>query len=311
MKAIKKNRFYISILFLLACLYFVAGPGPSGWLHAAEKSNPGDTVIAQAGNWKLTYDDIKRIVSYYPKSQQEELLRNPRNVITLVRRLVQAKVLSDKAYSEGFNNRPDIKEQLELFTRDKLASAYVREKVLKGIKVTDQDLRLYYRSHKDKYRLPPMVKVRHILIRLPKNAKAVEVKQARKRIKDILTQLKKGEKFDVLAGMYSEDPGSREKGGELGWLPRNALDPSFAKAAFSAKIGKLVGPVRSAFGLHILEVEARRPAKQLPFDKVKEQVKADLLKELRTAKVRNFINDQMTSEKARINKEELIKLLMK
>lgn len=309
MNTIKKNRLYLLLSFLFACLYLAATP--PGWVNAAEESNPDSIVIAQAGNWKLTYGDIKRIVSYYPKSQQKELLQNPRNMITLVRRLIQAKVLSDKAYSEGFDKRPDIKEQLELFTRDKLATAYVQEKVVKGIKVTDKDLRLYYRSHKDKYRLPPMVKVRHILIRLPKRPKPEQVNEAKKRIKDILAQLKNGKKFEVLAGMYSEDPGSREKGGELGWLPKSALDPSFARAAFSARVGKLVGPVRSAFGLHIIQVEAKKPGKQLPFDEVKERVRTDLFKELRRAKVRSFISDQMASEKARIDREELVKLLMK
>ncbi len=308
MNIIKKNRLHLLLLFLFACLYLVATP--PNWVNAAEESNPDSTIIAQAGDWKLTYGDIKRIVGYYPKSQQKELMANPRQMVTLVQRLVQAKVLSDKAYSEGFENRPDIKEQLELFTRDKLASAFVREKVVKNIKITDQDLRLYYRSHREKYQLPPMVKVRHILIRLPKRPSPEEVKQAKKRIKDILAQLRKGGKFDALAGMYSEDPGSRGKGGELGWLPKSALDPSFAKAAFSARIGKLVGPVRSAFGLHIIQVEARKPGRQLPFNKVKERVRADLFKELQAARVSNFIDDQLASEKARIDREALIKLLM-
>ena len=280
--------------------------------HADDASLPDDqTPIVETDNWVLTFGDIKRIISYYPKEQQEQLLANPKNVVNLAERLLQAKVLSDKAYKEGFDARPDIKEQLDLFLRDRLATAYLREKIINSIDITEDDLKQYYRAHKEKYQLKPRAKVRHILIRLSRKPKPSEIKEAEQRIKDILDKLHQGESFDVLAKMYSEDPGSRAMGGDLGWVAKDKLDPSFAKAVFSAKLNKPVGPVRSAFGLHIIEVEARKEKEQLPFEQVKDKVKADLLKEMKAAKIHQFMQSEMEKANAKVNREKLIELLLK
>ena len=279
---------------------------------AEDTSLPDDQIpIVETNKWVLTFGDIKRIISYYPKEQREQLLANPKNIVNLAERLLQAKVLSDEAYKEGFDSRPDIKEQLDLFVRDRLATAYLREKVINSIDITDQDVAEYYRAHKEKYQLKPRAKVRHILIRLPKNPKQSEIKQAEQRIKDILAKLDQGESFDVLARMYSEDPGSRDKGGDLGWIIEDQVDPSFAKAVFSAKLNKPVGPVRSAFGLHIIKVEARKEKEQLPLDRVKEQVRAELFDKIKAAKIHQFMQSEMEKANAKVNREKLIELLLK
>ena len=120
-------------------------------VHAEDTSLPDDQIpIVETNKWVLTFADIKRIVSYYPKEQREQLLANPKNIVNLAERLLQAKVLSDEAYKEGFDSRPDIKEQLDLFVRDRLATAYLREKVINSIDITDDDVAEYYRAHKEK-----------------------------------------------------------------------------------------------------------------------------------------------------------------
>lgn len=267
-----------------------------------------ETVICRAGDWKLTFADLERIVNYYPPDKKAVILQDPKKLMTLARRLTQAKVLSDKAYADGLNNRPDIREQLKITEQDKLALAYVQEKVVKGLSVSDEDVRLYYRSHKDDYKVPAQVRVRHILLRLQKNADKEMVRQTRQRAEDILKKVKAGEDFAVLAAALSEDPGSRDRGGDLGWVVRSKLDPAFAKAAFATKKGQISGPVRSAYGFHILKVEDRRPARQLPYKAVAERIRKELMSRLKESKVHEFIEAAMKEAGATIYNERILDL---
>ena len=100
----------------------------------------------------------------------------------------------------------------------------------------------YYDQHRDEYRVPEQVNVRHILIKTPLpgpdgkvDAKGDE--DARKKADDVLKQLKAGGKFDDLAKKYSEDPGSGKNGGSLGWIGRGRTVPEVEKAAFSLAKG--------------------------------------------------------------------------
>jgi len=273
-----------------------------------QESQKAKAVISQAGDWKLTFADLERIVSYYPEEKRALILQDPKKLMTLARRLTQAKVLSDKAYAEGFYECPDIREQLKINEQDKLSLAYVQEKVVKDLSVSDEDVRLYYRSHKDDYKVPAQVKVRHILLRLRKNADKEVVQQTRQRTEDILKKAKAGEDFAVLAAAFSEDPGSRDRGGDLGWVVRSKLDPAFAKAAFAAKKGQYTGPVRSAYGFHLLKVEDLRPARQLPYEAVTESIRKKLMSQLKESKVHEFMEAAMKEAGATINNERILDL---
>lgn len=276
-----------------------------------QESQKSEAVICQAGDWKLTFADLERIVSYYPEEQKAIILQDPKKLMTLARRLTQAKVLSDKAYTEGLHERPDIREQLKINEQNKLSLAYVQEKALKDLSVSDEDVRLYYQAHKDDYKVPAQVKVRHILLRLPKDADEELVKQTRQRMEDILKRVNAGEDFAVLAAAFSEDPVSRNRGGDLGWVVRSKLDPVFAKAAFATKKGQVAGPVRSAYGFHLLKVEDRRPARQLPYDAVAERIRKELINQLKESKVHEFIEAAMKEAGATIDNELILDLAVK
>ena len=97
-----------------------------------------------------------------------------------------------------------------------------------------EDLQSYYDQHRDEYRVPEQVNVRHILIKTPLpgpdgkvDPKGVE--EARKKAEDVLKQLKAGGNFDDLAKKYSEDPGSGKNGGSLGWIGKGRTVPEFEK----------------------------------------------------------------------------------
>lgn len=144
------------------------------------------------------------------------------------------------------------------------------------VKVSDQDLQSYYDAHKAEFAQEEQVKARHILVMV--NDKRNDA-QAQARVEEARKKLAGGADFAAVAREYSDDTASKDQGGDLGWFGRNKMVKEFEDAAFGAPVGKVVGPVKSSFGYHLIEVTDKRPAGQQPFDAVKEQIRARLTAE--------------------------------
>ncbi|HEU5022121.1 MAG TPA: peptidyl-prolyl cis-trans isomerase [Bryobacteraceae bacterium] len=160
-------------------------------------------------------------------------------------------------------------------------------KIGAGIQITDAQLQKAYRDQQSNFQLPERVQARHILLKSDaSNDAAVKAKA-----EDILKQIRGGADFAKLATEKSEDPGSAQKGGELGWIVRGQTVPEFEKAAFSLKPGETSGLVKTEYGYHIIQVEAHEQAHLQPFDEVKTQLAAQLQKEA-AAQLMQKLTDQ-------------------
>jgi peptidyl-prolyl cis-trans isomerase C len=173
--------------------------------------------------------------------------------------LVTAVLIEQEATKKGLDKNPDVQAELEMARQSVIFRAYVQD-YMKNNPVTDAEIKAEY----DKYKATQADKeynVRHILVKDEKTAK------------DIIEQLKKGAKFDKLAEKYSVDPGSKAKGGELGWnAPGNFVKP-FAEAMTKLDKGQMSKePVQSDFGFHIIKLDDVRSAKVPSFDEVKPQI---------------------------------------
>ncbi|HUL42735.1 MAG TPA: peptidylprolyl isomerase [Bacteroidota bacterium] len=93
----------------------------------------------------------------------------------------------------------------------------------------------------------------HILINIENNDSARALQLAR----DVLAQAKNGKDFATLAMQYSKDPGTAQRGGDLGWFGKGRMVKPFEDAAFKARVGQIVGPIRTTFGYHIIKIIAR------------------------------------------------------
>jgi peptidyl-prolyl cis-trans isomerase D len=153
-----------------------------------------------------------------------------------------------------------------------------------GSGVSQAELESYYKQHVNEYRVPESVTVRHILIKTPAPGPDGKVDQksvdtAKAKAEDVLKQLKAGAKFDDLAKKYSDDPGSKDKGGVIGPIQKGQTVPEFEQAAFGAQKGQTVGPIRSSFGFHIIHVEDKTEAHTKSLDEVKSQIEPILAKQ--------------------------------
>lgn len=158
------------------------------------------------------------------------------------------------------------------------------DKVAAAVPVNDAELRKEYNSNQDKYRVPERVKVRHILIKSDSSNDAA----AKAKAESILKLLQSGGDFAKLAKDNSQDPGSAQNGGELGWIVKGQTVPEFEKAAFSLQPGQTSGLIKTMYGYHILQVEAHEDAHLQPFDEVKAQLEADYRKRAASQQMQNL-----------------------
>lgn len=197
----------------------------------------------------------------------------------------------------------EIKDDMRGPLRELLITEQMQQKIVEKIRITPSEVRSYFkRLSKDSLpEMPDRYELQQIVLR-PRISDA-EKERIRERLREYREQILKGEKtFNTLAVLYSEDPGSATRGGELGYIPRNQLDPAFAEAAFNLKPGKISKIVESEFGFHIIQLIDRQGEKInvrhiLLQPKIAEEEKEEAL--LRLDTIRQYINEnKMTFEEA-------------
>jgi peptidyl-prolyl cis-trans isomerase D len=181
-----------------------------------------------------------------------------------------------------------------------------QERIRQGVQVSDDELKIKYQQNIQDYQVPTRVHAQHILFMTVGKTDA-EVDEIKKKAEDVFKQVKKGAKFDELAKKNSEDPGSKDKGGDLGWLVQGQTVPEFEKAAFSLQPGQVSDLVKTQYGFHIIKVLEKETAHTKPL----EEVKLPLLTQLRLNKVQeqeNKISDQIAAAIRKSNKTPLADL---
>jgi len=148
-------------------------------------------------------------------------------------------------------------------------------KVSESIPVTDAQVLSFYNSHLDQYRTPERVHARHILLSSTNKPKD-EVAKIQAQAEDLLKQLKGGANFADLAKKFSQDPGSAQKGGDLGWVSRGQMVKNFEDTVFSLKENQLSGVVTTEYGFHIIQVLEKQPPRLRTLDEVKAQIVTNL-----------------------------------
>ena len=136
----------------------------------------------------------------------------------------------------------------------------------------------YYQANRFLYHTPERVRARHILIKVEKDAPEEQKNDARQRLEKIRQEIEGGKDFAAAAKDYSEDPGSKSSGGDLGLNERSNWVPEFASVAFSLQPGQMSQPVETQFGFHLIKVEEKKPGE----DKDLKDVEVDIARQLYT-----------------------------
>jgi peptidyl-prolyl cis-trans isomerase C len=254
---------------------------------SAEETNP---VLGKAGDFVLREADLDRILAGQPPAVQKRFQDDPQQRTTLVREILMKKAVVAKAKKEGFDRRPEIKEQLSYVFDNFITQEYLVKVVTAGVTVVEDELKKYYQEHEKDFLLPEQIKVRHILIASQNDAKPEEKEKARTRAEAVLQRLKKGEDFARLAGKVSEDQNSASKGGELAPITLGKTNSEeFEKAAFALKNDEISGVVATSYGFHIIKMEEHLDKRTAPFGETRDFIFNRLKAELEQKKAQEFV----------------------
>ncbi len=178
------------------------------------------------------------------------------------------------------------------------------------VTVTDAELRDYYTNHPADFEVPEMAHVQHILLmtvdpasRPPTPLPTNTIAMKRQQIDGLLKRARAGEDFGALARKYSEDPGSKDNGGELPEFPKGQMLPEFEEAAFSLTNNQISDVVTTVYGFHIIKLLSIKPAHTLTLAEKSPSTNLTIADEVREAltngKIRKLTPDyvkQLRSE---------------
>lgn len=149
--------------------------------------------------------------------------------------------------------------------------------LLPQVAVSDEEINKYYSERQTQFGEAEQRRASHILVAVAQDAPATASQAARAKAEQILAELKQTpSRFAALAKQYSQDTGSAEQGGDLGFFARGAMVKAFEDAVFSLTPGALTGPVQTPFGWHIIQLTEIKPGKIAPLADVREKILLDL-----------------------------------
>jgi peptidyl-prolyl cis-trans isomerase C len=201
----------------------------------------------------------------------------------LISRMVELRLLADQAREDGLDSDPDTRARIQNAIDNQLANAYLSRYVA-NLEIDENDLRAAYADVEAEYADTIQYRARHILV--DSEAKA----------RDLLARLEDGASFEKLAKENSSDPGSAEKGGDLGWFNLDQMVAPFAEAVRALKPGQTSpDPVESRFGWHVIRLDDSRPTPAPSFE--------DMRPELEDHIRRQAVNDRIAELRANANIE--------
>ena len=208
---------------------------------------------------------------------------------------------TEEAYQQGLLLRSLTVDHLRAQTKMSLqAQKLIDQEVNSKISVQDAEVDAFYKQNLDRFKEDESVHASHILISAPENADQKTKDAARAKAKQILKDIKAGKDFATLAKAQSQDPGSAEKGGDLGFFPKGAMTPTFETVAFGLKPGAVSDVVETPFGFHIIKVLEKRGARTVPLTEAGPQIKDYLTEGQRQSKLQAFVDQMKTKAKIEV-----------
>jgi peptidyl-prolyl cis-trans isomerase D len=143
----------------------------------------------------------------------------------------------------------------------------------------------HYAANQFNYHQPERAKVRSLLIKVMKEDPEAKRTEGKQKADNLIKEIKGGKDFAEMAKNFSDDQGTRESGGDLGFVERNALPPAVADAVFKANIGDVVGPIETPIGYYLAKIEDKKAPETLPLEKVRMDIALQLYLKERASEV--------------------------
>jgi peptidyl-prolyl cis-trans isomerase C len=261
---------------------------------------------------KISDDDINAYYQAHPNEFDNFLQANPQfqqraqgaQRDQFKKQYGEFKVVAERARNEKLDQDEKVRLEMLIKRSDVLNNAYLSDLDKNADKlVSDKEVEQYYGEHQSEFE---EVRVRHILIstqppqptspdaaKKGEQPKAPSKEEARKKAEEVLAKARKGEDFAALVKQYSDDPGSKDKGGEY-TFSHGQMVAEFEQAAFNLKPGE-ISLVETQFGFHIIKLEERHPGAGAGDPKIRQQIVAKLKREKIEARVDEIAKNSKVS----------------
>ena len=246
-------------------------PGSFG----ANNQQPTARVLAQVNGKAITDEDVTRFIMAMGRNGQA--YNNPQGRAAVLEQLIAQRLFLLDAQRNLYEREQAFKDQLAA-VKEQLLMEYAISKCVESVRVTEEEVRAYYDSHKDEMTEGETVNASHILV------------DSEEKAAEILAAINAGEiSFEDAARDNSSCPSSAQ-GGNLGDFGRGQMVPEFDTACFEMEEGEVRGPVKTQFGYHLIRLNKKNPAEALSYNDVRAQLYEQLTREKQQAAYQSKIN---------------------
>ena len=256
--------------------------------------NDGGKAIAEFGGVKLSEKYVKTYVdnlNEYLKARYN----TPERKEELMSKIAEGELVAMKAIKDGVLDDPILLSQVKNTIARFYSGTRMKLKIEESVKVTEDEMKKYYEEKKETFNTPEKVKASHILIKITDSR---DKEAAKKLAEKVAAEAEKGAKdtgsFAKLVEKYSEDEGSKKRGGDLGYFERTEeggkMVKEFSDGAFALQnVGDISKPVESEFGFHIIKLTGKKDKVEKTFDDVKMNIENTLKTEKRKTSYEDMI----------------------
>ena len=243
-------------------------------LAAATPALASDPVVARAGDKEITASQIQPYLAKVSPAERDALLQNPAALSRAVRTILLQRQLLDEAKSAEWEKKPETQALLA-----RVRDAAIAESFLESVTAippdypSDGEITALYDARKDSLRLPTQYRLAQIFI-----ASAEDKAKAKSEAGALAKQVKSGD-FAALAKANSDEPVSAAKGGEVGWLAEDSIQPAIRKALSGAGKDAIAGPIELGDGFYFVKILDLREPRTATLDEVRPQLIAALRQE--------------------------------
>lgn len=243
-------------------------------LAAATPALASDPVVARAGDKEITASQIQPYLAKVSPAERDALLQNPAALSRAVRTILLQRQLLDEAKAAEWEKKPETQALLA-----RVRDAAIAESFLESVTAlppdypSDAEITALYDTRKDSLRLPTQYRLAQIFI-----ASSEDKAKAKSEAGALAKQVKSGD-FAALAKANSDEPVSAAKGGEVGWLTEDSIQPAIRKALSGAGKDAIAGPIELGDGFYFVKILDLREPRTATLDEVRPQLVAALRQE--------------------------------
>lgn len=284
----RRCRWFV-VFFSAAIIFGYSMPSPG----AEKKAAPGEVILAELGDEKITLEDFNSFISSLPENVQAGARAQKNDVLDT---LISRRLIYRRAKSLGLSKRKSAKAFIVRARREIMIRTVLGD-LGKEWKISEKEVKDEYENNKEKYQSIGKVTAAHIM--------ALTEKEAR----DLLGKLDRGGDFTELAKKYSLAP-ERGNGGSLGEMTKGqhlktGLPAIIEETAFMLKAGTYSGVIKSQFGWHVVRTSEKSESRRIPFEEVRVSIEKSPEVDKRTKGMKKMLKQLKEKHKVKAYKGRL------